>query len=225
MPFLIAGWNLWNGRPTPVFAAGPGRVIANRNDAIFGPVIEIDHGSGLRTCHALRRYGSSDVVLGLTVAAGSRIGALASGYPDDLSYLQFAILLDTGGGELLSLDPSPFMFRDPANRRPALASSSLNAAVWAGDRSQLISLLALGLNPNRPAVDGSLPLEWTMMTQDAELTSALVAAGADPRARTAVNLGTVVEGLGQTIAGSGPRILQYAREGENPSLIEALARR
>ncbi|HET7838433.1 MAG TPA: M56 family metallopeptidase [Rectinemataceae bacterium] len=216
VPFILSGWNIWNGRPSSVLAAAPGTVISSRDDRVLGPVIELDHGSGLRTRYALRRYGESSVRIGQRVAAGSPIGSLGEGYPDDLPYLQFGILLDVGGGELLSLDPAPFMFRDAGNRALPLGSSALNAAVWRADRAELGRLLALGLDPNRPAVDGSLPLEWTVMTQNVELARDLVAAGADPRGRTAL-------GMVPGNANSGPTIARYAIETGNAALISVLA--
>jgi len=222
-PLANLGWNLWDGRPVPVRAAAAGVVLSHRVDPVHGTLVEIDHGSGLRTRYALNRYGTSAVAPGTQVAAGDPIGALGAGLPDDIPYVHFGVLFDPGAGPLLALDPAPFFFATAANRALPFATSVLNAAVRAGDTDRIMRLLKLGLDPNGRSVDGTLPLEWAILGRDAGMVRLLVAAGADRNAKTAEGIGRVVEGLGLTIANTGPTLVEAAQETEDPDLMAALA--
>lgn len=222
-PFANLGWNLWDGRPTCVRAAAPGVVLSRRMDPSHGPVVEIDHGAGLRTRYLLNRYGSSSVTPGTRIAAGEPIGALGLGLPDDIPFVHFGILLDAGGGELVALDPAPFYFTSASHRALPFASSVLNAAVRAQDRDQAARLLKLGLDPNGRAVDGTLPLEWAVMMRDPGMVRLLIASGGDRNAKTAEHIGYFLEGAGMTIANTGPTIRESAQESEDPELIAAVA--
>jgi murein DD-endopeptidase MepM/ murein hydrolase activator NlpD len=222
-PLTNLGWNLWDGRPAPVRAAAAGVVLPRRIDPIHGTVVEIDHGSGLRTRYALNRFGTSTIAAGTQVAAGDPIGALSAGLPDDIPFVHFGVLFDTRAGELLALDPAPFFFATTAHRALPFATSVLNAAVRAGDADRVTRLLKLGLDPNGRAVDGTLPLEWAIMERDARVVRLLVAAGADRNAKTAEGIGPVLEGVGPTIANTGPTLTEAAQETEDPELMAAMA--
>jgi hypothetical protein len=193
-----------------------------RLDPELGPIVEIDHGSGLATRYTMRRYGRADVAAGRRVAAGETIGELGEGLPDDLPFLEFAVLLDSGGARY-SLDPSPFIFGDPAERSSPFATGVMNSAVRSDDEAQLSRLLALGIDPDGTALDHTRPLEWAVMEQNSRMARLLVAGGADPSAKTANDLGMVVEGLGLTLANTGPSLVEYAGESRNPELVAALS--
>lgn len=223
-PLTNLGWNLWDGRPTPVRAAAAGTVLARRVDPVHGTLVEIDHGAGLRTRYALGRFGSSTLASGTRVAAGDVIGQLDTGLPDDIPFVHFGLLLDAGGGQLLALEPSPFFFVTAANRALPFATSVLNAAVRAGEPEKATRLLGLGLNPNGQAVDGTTALEWAIMNHDAAMARLLVAAGADPATKTAGRIGYVLEGLGLTLANTGPTLQEMAQESGDPDLLAALAK-
>lgn len=217
------GWDLWDGRPAPVHAAASGTVVSVERDQAFGPCVVIDHGAGLRTRTFLGRYGRNAVAAGTLVSAGDVIGELGLGLPDDLPSIHFGILFEASPGERLALDPAPFFFLSPANRALPLAGSILNAAVRAGDAAKVTRLLALGIDPNRKAVDGTRPLEWAIMMRDADMARLLMASGADAQARTAERSGTYLEGRGMTVANTGPTLAEYAEESGDPGLVAAVA--
>lgn len=223
-PLANLGWNLWDGRPAPVRAAAAGTVLSRRVDPVHGTILEIDHGSGLRTRYALNRFGASTLASGSRVAAGDIIGQLGAGLPDDIPFVHFGLLLDTGGGQLLALDPAPFFLASAGNRAHPLAASVLNAAVRAQDAAQTSRLLQLGLDPSAQAVDGTAALEWAIMNRDAAMARLLVTAGADPAAKTAGRIGYVLEGMGLTLANTGPTLQELAREMDDPELEAALAK-
>ncbi|HPS66596.1 MAG TPA: peptidoglycan DD-metalloendopeptidase family protein [Holophaga sp.] len=221
-PLATLGWNLWDGRPTPVRASASGIVLSRRTDPAHGPVVEIDHGSGIRTRYVLNRFGTSSVAPGARVSAGDPIGTLGLGLPDDIPFVHFEILLDTGGGRLVALDPAPFFFTTAGNRALPFASSVLNAAVRAKDQGLASRLLGLGLDPNGKAVDGTRPLEWSVMMRDPGMIRLLVAAGGNKELKTAEDVGTLLEGGGPTIANTGPSIAESAQETGDPEVISAL---
>jgi murein DD-endopeptidase MepM/ murein hydrolase activator NlpD len=223
-PLANLGWNLWGGRPAPVRAAAAGTVLSRRVDPVHGTLLEIDHGSGLRTRYALNRFGSSTLAPGTRVAAGEVIGELGAGLPDDIPFVHFGLLLDAGGGQLLALDPAPFVFASAANRALPLATSVLNAAVRAQEPGQASRLLQLGLDPNGQAVDGTAALEWAIMHRDPAMARLLVAAGANPTAKTAGRIGYVLEGVGLTLANTGPTLQEMAREMDDPEMLAVLAK-
>ena len=217
------GWTLWDGRPTTVGSAAPGVVRRVAYDPDAGPLVEVDHGSGLVTRYRLSRHGRSAVPPGARVSAGDPVGGLGPGGPDDIPAVQFEVLLETGPGRRAVLDPAPFVFGSAANRALPIAGSALNAAVRAQDPAQVARLLDLGLDPNRRAVDGTCPLEWAVMADDPALVRQLVAAGGDPLAATAERTGTYLEGTGMTIANHGPTIRELAQDSGNPDLAAAAA--
>ncbi|HTX71244.1 MAG TPA: peptidoglycan DD-metalloendopeptidase family protein [Rectinemataceae bacterium] len=223
-PFVNHGWNIWGARPTAVLAAGAGKVVMVRLDPRLGPVIEIDHGYGLRSRYGLGSYGSSAVKPGDRVQAGQAIGSLGSGTPDDIPYLHFGILYDAGDGSPIALDPTPFYLLNAEARATAFAAALLNQAIRAGDQDRVSALLSLGINPNVHAGDGTLPLEWAVMMHRVAIAHSLVLAGGDPSAATASTYGRVLPGLGPTIAHQGPSILELAVDSGDQDLITALSR-
>lgn len=222
-PFTNHGWNLWDGRPTTVHAAASGIVLSSRIDPVYGAIVEIGHGSGFRTRYLLNRYGTSVVVPGTQVSVGDAIGELGNGLPDDIPFVHFGLLLDAGKGELVALDPTPFIFGSASNRALPLATSLLNAAIRSGNQTRVSQLLGLGFDPNGKAVDGTLPLEWAIMMRDAGMARLLVAAGGNRNAKTAEHVGGFLESVGPTIAHSGPTLAESAEESGDPELIAALA--
>lgn len=222
-PLADLGWNLWDSRPAFVHAAASGVVRSVGDDPSHGPSVEIDHGSGMCTRYFLNRYGKSSVAPGTRVSAGDVIGELGLGRSDDIPFVHIAILLDAGPGERVALDPAPFFFVSAANRASPLAGSVLNAAVRAKDPAKVSRLIGLGIDPNRKAVDNTCSLEWAVMGRDAGMARLLVAAGGDPKARTAERTGWSREGSGLASENSGPSILEYAEESGDPELIAAMA--
>lgn len=221
-PYSSQGWYLWNDRPAAILASGPGEVASNEIRAGFGRVVEIDHGEGLRSRYILFRQGESSLSPGEGVAEGTAIGELGPGQVDDVPFIRFEILLDRGDGAYVTLDPAPFMFRSPGAKVSPLGTNLLNAAVRAGDGPELSRLLALGLDPNRAASDGTIPLEWAVMNRDVAMTRILVAAGADPSLATAPDSGMSIEGWERTIANTGPTIFEFAAQSGNAELEAAL---
>lgn len=219
-PLDNLGWNVWDGRPASVLAAAAGTVQTVRIDP-RGTVIEVDHGYGLRTRYLLTRFGASLVAAGARVAAGEPIAELEVGLPDDIPFVHMGVLFDSGQG-LLALDPAPFFFSAEPTRSLPFATSVLNAAVRSGDQTRTKQLLALGLDPNRPAMDRTLPLEWAILMRDADMVRLLAAAGGDRNARTSDRVGYWLPGEGMTIANTGPTILQSAYETNDPELVTAL---
>ena len=217
------GWNIWDGRPATVRAAAPGTVVSTRNDSIYGPAIEIDHGSGIRTRYLLNRYGTGTVETGTRVSAGDGIGELATGLPDDIPFVHFEVLLEAGPGEFVSLDPAPFLLGSSDNRALPFAASVLNAAVRGKDPAKVARLLGLGLDPNARAADGTRPLEWAVMLDNPAMVRLLIAAGGNRHARTADQVGSPWPGMGLTIANTGPSITEFAQEVGDPDLIAAVA--
>jgi hypothetical protein len=181
-PFFNPGWSIWDDRQVPVMAAGTGRVAINRIDPRFGPLIEVDHGQGLRTRYALGRRGCSLVQAGDFVLAGAPLGRFGACAPCDLPTLNFSVIL-AAGGDQVALDPAPFLFA-AGNREAPLAASVVNAAVRLGDRCELQRLAGCGIDLNIPSADGTLPLEWALMGQDPALVQDLLRAGADPQTPT-----------------------------------------
>lgn len=218
-------WDLFDGRPAAVVCAAPGVVRRVASDPALGPLVEVDHGSGLATRYRLSRHGRSAVPPGARVAAGEVVGLLGPGLPDDIPFVRFEVLFQPEPGRWASLDPAPFLFASAAHRALPIAASVLNAAVRAQDPAQVARLLDLGLDPSRRAADGTCPLEWAVMAGQAGLVRQLVAAGADPRAATAERTGTYLEGVGMTIANHGPTLLELAGESGDPDLAAAMAGR
>jgi hypothetical protein len=215
------GWTLWDGRPAVVASAAPGVVRRVAADPDAGPLVEVDHGSGLVTRYRLSPHGRSAVPPGARVAAGDPVGFLGPGRPDDIPSVQFEVLLETGPGRWAVLDPAPVVFGSAANRALPIAGSALNAAVRGRNPAQVARLLGLGLDPDRKAVDGTCPLEWAVIVDDPALVRQLVAAGGDPGAATAERSGTYLEGVGMTIANHGPTIRDLARDSGDPDLAAA----
>jgi len=216
------GWNLWGSRPAAVHAAASGVVRSAGSDPAFGPTVEIDHGSGFRTRYFLSLHGAGSVAPGTRVAAGEVIGELGAGLPDDIPSVHFALLLDTGQGDLLALDPAPFFLASAAHRASPFAASLLNAAVRAQDPARVSRLIGLGVDPNLKAADCTRALEWAVMARDAGMARLLVAAGADPAARTAEYPAYDLEEGGRSIAHDGPTLLEYAGESGDPELLAAV---
>ena len=212
-PFFNPGWSLWDVPQAPVLAAGAGRVVVDRIDPCYGPVIEVAHGEGLRTRYGLGPAGRSLVRAGEHVTAGSPIGLSGLRSPLDLPVLNFGILVQLGK-DRVALDPAPFLFASAGNRRTPLCASVVNAAVRLGDRVELERLFADGVIPDHSATDGTLPLEWALLAQNLPMARELLAAGADPRAAT-------WDVHHAYIACHGPTLTELARDSGNPAL-EAL---
>lgn len=194
-----SGWDIWDSRSVPVVAAAPGVVIIDRVDADYGPIVEIDHGHGLRTRYGLGLYGTSLVTGGTRVLAGQPIGRFDEGKPDDIPFLHFWVLADMGAGRLVALDPAPLFFGRSGNRASPLAAAVLNAAVRVDDRDLLSRLVDLGLDVNAAATDGTFPLEWAVVTENVALARILVAAGADPTIKIGY-YGEYIRGYDLTVA-------------------------
>ena len=220
-PLADQGWSLWDGRPVEVHASASGTVRTVGADPALGPFVEIDHGSHLLTRYAMGRYGKSAVAPGTRVSAGDVVGVLGKGLPDDIPFVRFSVFLEVEAGRV-ALDPAPFLFASAANRVQPIATGVLNAAVRAGDADRVARLLALGLDPNRTAADDTCPLEWALLMHNPAMARQLVAAGADPGARTAAHTGYYMEGTGLTIVNTGPTVREYAEELGDPDLIEAV---
>lgn len=60
------------------------------------------------------------------------------------------------------------------------AADSLPDLVSSGKKISAIALLADGIDPNTPSVDGTTALHWAVFHRDRELTSLLLEAGANP---------------------------------------------
>jgi murein DD-endopeptidase MepM/ murein hydrolase activator NlpD len=209
------GWDVWDSRSVSVVAVAPGAVIVDRVDADYGPIVEIDHGHGLRTRYGLGLYGTSLVTGGTRVVAGQTIGHFGEGKPDDIPFLHFSVLAEMGAGRLVVLDPAPLLFGRSANRKIPLAAAVLNAAVRANDRDQVSRLVGLGLDVNAAATDGTFPLEWAVVTENVALARILVAAGADPTTKIGYH-GEYVRGYDLTLA-------DLALESGNPEMQEIVA--
>jgi len=214
-PFFNPGWSIWDALQVPVAAAAPGRVVVAGHDARYGTVIEVEHGDGLDTRYALGRNGTACVEPGEYVTAGTPLGAFSACSPYDLPVLNFSILVQVSG-ERVALDPAPFMLAAAENRAIPLAMSVVNAAVRLEDRAELQRLLARGVAPDHPSADGSLPLEWALLTENLAIARDLLAAGADPQASTWNVHGT-------QIALHGPSVAELARDSANPELAALLA--
>lgn len=215
--YFNLGWDMRSSRDSrsiPIVAAAPGTVISNGITSDEGLIIEIDHGFGLRTRYGLGLHGSGTVALGTKVAAGDPIGFFGParssvfGQPDDIPILHFLVFAEIGNDQLVALDPAPLVLSTPVNRNMPLATAVMNAAVRAADRDEVSRLIALGVGLNTAATDGTIPLEWTVVTQNAELAKALVEAGADPAAK--------IRTYGFTVA-------DLVRGTGNPDLIAAVA--
>lgn len=216
-PFVNPGWSIWDDRQVAVRAAAPGRVHTIRFEPGRGPVIEVDHGEGLNTRYGLGRCGTSSVVPGEFVLAGTPIGTFGACSPYDLPSLSFSVFLDVRG-EQVALDPTPFLFGPVENRAAPLGASLVNATVRLDDRAGLRRLIALGLPLNQPSGDGTLPLEWALLNQNLPIAQELVAAGADPE--------TPTWDVHQAhIALHGPTVAELARDTADPDLTALLAPR
>jgi len=221
-PYTSQGWYLWNDRPAPILASGPGTLVSNEIRAGFGRIVEIDHGEGLRSRYLMFRQGESAATPGESVEEGAMIGELGPGQVDDVPFIRFEILVDRGDGAFVTLDPAPFLFRSHGATASPLGTNLLNAAVRADDGPELSRLLSLGIDPNRAASDDTIPLEWAVMDRDVAMTRILIAAGADPSLATAPNSGKPIEGWERTIANTGPTIFEYAAQSGDAELEAAL---
>jgi len=213
-PFLNPGWSIWDDRGIPVTAAGAGRVVVAHIDSRYGPIVEVDHGSGLRTRYCFGRHGAGAVQAGEFVAAGTVLGTFGEFSASDLPCLNFGVLLQAGG-KLVALDPAPFLFAAEANRKTPLGASVVNASIRIEDRAEVRRLVARGVSVNCASADGTLPLEWAVMTQNLDIARDLVAAGADPLAAT-------WDVHQAHIALHGPSVAEIARGSSNPELIALL---
>jgi murein DD-endopeptidase MepM/ murein hydrolase activator NlpD len=216
-PFFNPGWSIWDVRQAPALAAGTGRVVVDRVDPRSGPVIEVAHGDGLRTRYVLGLAGRSLVQAGEHVTAGTPLGIPGARTPLDLPVLHFSILVPVGE-ERVSLDPAPFLLASASNRRTPLCTSVVNAAVRLEDRVELDRLLAGGVTPDHPATDGTLPLEWALLTRNLPIVRDLLAAGADPRVAT-------WDVHQAHIAWHGPTLTELARDSGDPALVALFATR
>lgn len=214
-PFLNPGWTIWDDREVPVAAAAAGRVVVARVDPRYGPIVEVDHGSGLRTRYGFGRHGASAVRLGEFVATGTALGSFGDFSAFDIPSLSFGILVQ-GEGSLVALDPAPFLFASEANRRTPLSASVVNASIRIEDRAEVQRLIARGVSVNGVSADGTLPLEWAILTRNHVIAKDLVAAGADPNAAT-------WDTHQAHIALHGPSIAELARETADPALIALLS--
>lgn len=214
-PFFNPGWSIWDDRQAPVVAAAPGRVVVERVDSRYGTVIEVEHGDGLRTRYGLGRNGISCVEAGEFVAAGAPLGTFAAFTPYDLPVLNFSVLMEVDGEEV-ALDPAPFLLASASNRGTPLSVSVVNAAIRLEDRDELARLLARGVALNHPSTDGTLPLEWALLTGNLAIAKDLLAAGADPRAAT-------WDVHQAHIALHGPTVAELARNAADPALAALLA--
>ena len=195
-------------------AAAAGRVLAVRFDAHDGLTVELDHGGGVRTRYGLGRSGSSSLETGDYVCAGMELGTFGRVPSSDLPSLNFGILVQSGG-RLVALDPAPFLFAPEAQRATALGASVLNASIRLEDRSEIRRLLAQGVAVNQVSTDGTLPLEWVILTRNLAIGRDLLAAGADPQAPT-------WNTHQAHIALHGPTVAELARETGDPALVELL---
>src|SRR5258705_8134169 len=66
----------------------------------------------------------------------------------------------------------------------AAAPASIADAAMRGDRADVLTLIKQGADVNAPQGDGVTALHWAARQGDAELVTALVAAGANARAAT-----------------------------------------
>ncbi len=212
--YFNEGWDLMDGPTVPVTAAAPGTVVARRDDPAAGTVLEIDHGSGIRTRYAFGPHGVVSAKAGRNVSAGEILGTFGAVVLAEMPSLHYEVLMDAGGTRV-ALDPAAFVFRSSANKSAPIAASAVNSSVRANDRDHLRRLIDLGVDLNVKASDGTLPLEWTVLLGNADLARLLVAAGADPDAYTA-------SGLAEHIANSGPTVLSLARALGNQELVDAL---
>lgn len=212
-PFLNAGWMIWDDRGVPVKAAAPGMVVAVRLDPQVGPVIEVDHGAGLRSRYVLGRHGTSRVDIGEFVARGSELGTFGTFSPHDIPALQFSVLLHVRS-RVIALDPAPFVLSGDNVGTP-FSASVLNASIRIGDRAHVRRLIARSVSVNVPSADGTLPLEWVILTRNLAIGRDLIAAGADPQAPT--------WNIHQAhIALHGPTVAELARETKDADLIRLM---
>lgn len=216
-PFFNPGWSIWDVHQAPALAAGTGRVVVDRVDPRCGPVIEVAHGDGLRTRYVLGPAGRSLVQAGEHVTAGTPLGIPGAPSPFDIPVLNFSILVQVGE-DGVSLDPAPFLLASAGNRRTPLCASVVNAAVRLEDRVELDRLLAGGVTPDHPAADGTLPLEWALLTRNLSIARDLLAAGADPRVAT-------WDVHQAHIAWHGPTLNELARDSGDPALAALFASR
>lgn len=214
-PFLNPGWTIWDDREVAVKSAGAGRVVVSRFDSRNGLIVEVDHGSGLRTRYGFGRHGSCAVRPGEFVTAGTPLGTCGDVSPYDIPSLNFAVLVQVCG-RLVALDPAPFLFVSRENRETPLSASVLNASIRIEDRSQIRRFITCGVSVNGLSADGTLPLEWMILTQNLAIGEDLLAAGANPRAVT-------WDTHQAHIALHGPTITDIAKETANPALIALLA--
>lgn len=214
-PFTHPAWTIWDDRAVPVTASAPGIVAVVRMDPGEGMVIEVDHGSQVRTRYGLGRQGASLVEAGEFVATGTPLGTFSNVPPNDIPSLSFGIRVQAHGA-WVALDPAPFLFAAPDQRATPLAASVVNASVRIGDRTGVRRLLAAGLSPNQVSGDGTLPLEWVILNRDLAMAKDLLEAGADPNAPT-WNIHQVHFAL------HGPTVAQLARETGDPELMALLA--
>lgn len=87
----------------PIFASGGGIVTRVGEDAVYGKVVTLDHGSGITSL-----YGHNDAILvsqGDSVLAGQPIARLGNTGKSSAPHLHFEIRLDD-----VPVDPADFIF-------------------------------------------------------------------------------------------------------------------
>jgi murein DD-endopeptidase MepM/ murein hydrolase activator NlpD len=99
------GVDVSTGCRSPVYAAGPGTVVAAGWDATgYGNRVTIDHGGGVTSMYGHLPNGGILVAVGQTVAAGDQLGVEGSTGKSTGCHLHFEIRLDG-----TSVDPLAFM--------------------------------------------------------------------------------------------------------------------
>ncbi|WP_137845824.1 M23 family metallopeptidase [Microbacterium sp. 2FI] len=98
------GYDMAQGCGSPIYAAGPGRVITAGALSGWGNTVRIDHGEGLVTLYGHMEWGSIRVTNGQTVTAGTPIGSEGNTGRSFGCHLHYEVLRNG-----VSIDPQPFM--------------------------------------------------------------------------------------------------------------------
>ena len=101
-PAFHSGLDFKGPTGAPIYAAAKGRVSFAGWKAGYGKTIEIDHGNGLMTRYA--HMSRHNAVLGQSVAAGDRIGAIGSTGRSTGAHLHFEVRVNQR-----AVNPKPFL--------------------------------------------------------------------------------------------------------------------
>lgn len=144
---LHTGSDIANSLGTPIYAAANGVVtVTGRHpscgDGACGAVIEVDHGSGVKTRYLHMSYSDHLVSIGDSVAAGQQIGAMnTQGYSTGV-HLHFEVLVN---GEFV--DPVAFL----ADRGADFGGGPVGAASQTGSAP----VMTIGGGNSPPASAGN----------------------------------------------------------------------